>query len=140
MEKYILNAMICGYLLFQSYRDIRTRKITVCSVSLFGVAELLFLKYSGQLQIPVAMAGVAVALAILLFARLSGQMIGYGDGAVMLNIGIAAGGRQTVLLFANALFLIAVLALFLLAFKKIRRNSSIPFIPFLAAVYLGSIL
>lgn len=64
------------------------------------------------------------------------QEVGYGDGVVLLIIGIYLGFSAGISIFLTALLFIAPVSLFYIACRKAGRKKKLPFIPFLLAGYL----
>lgn len=73
---------------------------------------------------------------LLLATAFATKKAGYGDGIVLLLLGIALGSRKSLLLFGVSLFLISICSLVLLAFRKAGRDTRIPFLPFLSVAWL----
>lgn len=71
----------------------------------------------------------------LLATAFATKKAGYGDGIVMLFLGILSGGRS-LLIFGISLSLAAVVSLVLLVLRKAGKNTRIPFLPFLTAAWL----
>jgi leader peptidase (prepilin peptidase)/N-methyltransferase len=72
---------------------------------------------------------------VLLFARLSGESIGYGDGWVLLALGCFLGLEELVSLCMIAVSCAGMVALFLLVVLRRGRQTQIPFVPFLLLGY-----
>lgn len=66
-----------------------------------------------------------------LLSFLSREKVGYGDGWVLLMIGLFSGFFQCFLILLIGLLLESTVAVILLALKKIQRDKEIPFSPFL---------
>lgn len=73
---------------------------------------------------------------ILLVVALVTKKAGYGDGIVLLFLGILSGGGESLMLAAAGLFFAAVFSLIMLGLRKVRKDTRIPFLPFLAAAWL----
>ena len=80
--------------------------------------------------------GLAVGLVLLVIAKLSKEMIGYGDAAVFCIAGITLGLRMTAIMTALSLFLLLVYAVTMLARGRLHRKSRVPFLPFVFAGYV----
>ncbi|MBR5968539.1 MAG: prepilin peptidase [Lachnospiraceae bacterium] len=80
--------------------------------------------------------GLAVGLVLLLVAKFSKEMIGFGDAAVFCIAGLALGLRMTAAMAALSLFLLLVYAAAMLARGRLHRKSRVPFMPFLFAGYV----
>lgn len=70
--------------------------------------------------------------AMFLVTAAATDKAGYGDGIVLLMLGLMSGSEICLLALTAGLFLIAVFSGALLALRKVKRNSRIPFLPFLA--------
>ena len=59
------------------------------------------------------------------------KAVGFGDGMVLMSLGIVVGVRKAVLVLAVALFAAALCSVGLLLVKKVGLRSRLPFLPFL---------
>lgn len=73
---------------------------------------------------------------LLLLIGLATKKAGYGDGIVLSCLGLVLGGSDCLLLFGISLFLLSLCAVALLAVHRVRRDTSMPFIPFLGIAWL----
>ncbi|MDE6529148.1 MAG: prepilin peptidase [Lachnospiraceae bacterium] len=80
--------------------------------------------------------GILIGILLLLIGRFCGGCIGAADGIMTAIIGGMIGYQNTLLLLMNAILAAAVFSIFLIAIKKARRETAIPFIPFLLLGYL----
>lgn len=80
--------------------------------------------------------GLAVGLILLLAAKLSKEMIGYGDAAVLCITGTATGLGMTAVITAVSLFLLLAYSVTMLAKGRLNKKSRIPFLPFIFAGYV----
>ena len=122
-------------------KDIRTKRINgyICAVGMmvaFFVREIVLEEESLNLLIDLIPGTVVYALAIF-----SNEKIGKGDAIALLFIGAVA-GKNTVLMSLFVSFSIAaLLSAVLLVLKKVRKDTKIPFIPFLSVgVIAGGLL
>ena len=114
-----------GWLLVSSVMDIRTRRLPVWLLVLgssLSAAAVLYQK-SGYFDI---LRGVMPGLSLLAIAFAT-KKAGYGDGI---------GGEKVLLLFGLSSFLLALCSLVLLVFRKVGRNTGMPFLPFLTAAWI----
>lgn len=117
-----------------SIMDIRSRRVPVWLLLVGGIPTLLAGVYKGgegYYMLLGALPGI-----LLLGTAFATKKAGYGDGIVLLFLGMGLGGGKSLLLFGVSLFLISVCSLVLLALKKAGRNTGIPFLPFLSAAWL----
>ena len=66
-----------------------------------------------------------------LLSFLTREKVGYGDGWVVLMIGLFSGFSRCFMILLIGLLLESAVAIILLALKKIQRDREIPFSPFL---------
>lgn len=76
----------------------------------------------------------------MLFSRLSGEQIGYGDGFVIGITGLYIRGKGAVTLFLTGLLLCAFCMVILLVTGKIHKKTELPFLPFLMMGFAVQIL
>jgi leader peptidase (prepilin peptidase)/N-methyltransferase len=67
------------------------------------------------------------------------EKVGYGDGWILLLIGLFAGAEKCIAALMTALFVESIFLIILLALRKINRDKEVPFVPFLL-VGLGVII
>lgn len=123
-----------GWLLVSSVMDIRTRRLPVWLLVLgssLSAAAVLYQK-SGYFDI---LRGVMPGLSLLAIAFAT-KKAGYGDGIVLSCLGMVLGGEKVLLLFGLSSFLLALCSLVLLVFRKVGRNTGMPFLPFLTAAWI----
>lgn len=73
-------------------------------------------------------------------ACLTEQKIGYGDGWVVLASGVWTGMWDMFLILTGGMLACAVFSGFLLAFRKVNRGDTLPFIPFLLLACIGRLM
>jgi leader peptidase (prepilin peptidase)/N-methyltransferase len=61
------------------------------------------------------------------------EKVGYGDGWMLLLIGLFVGVSECTAVLMSALFMESVCLILLMAFKKVHRDNKVPFVPFLLA-------
>ena len=86
---------------------------------------------AGMAAVPAAGSGISDAQYI------SREQVGYGDGLLLLTVGIWLGFGQTFGVLTLGLILCSVLCGVLLMRKKIRKQDSIPLVPFLLLGFVG---
>lgn len=133
------ECVMLGSLLVLSVIDLRTGKIPVLPVALLGMAVLGYRGWNGAPVLDIA-AGVIPGVVLLLVARVTKESIGYGDGIVLLVLGVFCGAVKTVAILGMSLMIAAVLSMILLVLKKAGRKTALPFIPCLCSAYLLCLL
>ena len=79
--------------------------------------------------------GLLPGAGMLMVARVTDKA-GYGDGIVLMALGILHGFRDGLFLLCSSLLLLSLCSVILLAMKKVKGNSRMPYIPFLGMVYI----
>lgn len=85
----------------------------------------------GETGLPAAAVSLLPGAGFFLLSFLSGEKVGYGDGWVLLMIGLFLGVYRCFLILLIGLLAESAVAIVLLAFRKIQRDKEIPFSPFL---------
>ena len=129
-QEEVKSAIILLYLGILAGMDVRKRQI---SLVLTGV---LFLTGIGW-QILVEQTSWLEWLLFLTLSYISREQVGYGDGLLLLTVGIWLGFGQTFGVLTLGLILCSVLCGVLLMRKKIRKQDSIPLVPFLLLGFVG---
>lgn len=128
--------IICGgYLCILSALDIRFRKLPVWLLAGgIGLAMVYQWKWS-SLPLILSAAGGAVGIVFLLTGKLTEESLGYGDGLLILAMGIYLGFWKVLGLLVTAFVLAAGFAMLVLVYKKFQRKTVFPFVPFLCMGY-----
>lgn len=127
--------VMLGSLIVLSGMDLRTKKIPLMPVLVLGVVFFVYRMWNGVPLLDVAV-GVIPGGILLLVSAITEESIGYGDGLVLLVLGVLCGATKAVAVFGMALLLAAVLSMVLLALKRVGRKTELPFLPCLCAGYL----
>ena len=85
----------------------------------------------GEESVIAALLSLIPGTGFFLLSFLTREKVGYGDGWVLLMIGLFSGFFQCFLILLVGLLLESTVAVILLALKKIQRDKEIPFSPFL---------
>lgn len=72
---------------------------------------------------------------ILLLVAWSSKKIGYGDGIMILSLGGILGYNKVMSILMCSLFMMSIASIVLLALKKVRKESTLPYFPFLFLGY-----
>ena len=127
-------------MIWNSCIDIRKRKISVKSCALMAVLRVMLLIGEPDGMIKDLFAGSIPGLVLLGLCLVSRKSLGGGDGLVVLVSGWYLGLAVTVEGLFWGLIASSVFGLVLLMKKKIRRDTELPFLPFLFLGMLGAIL
>ena len=136
--------LLIPFLGWNTVTDLRSRRVSIGSVLLFGVLGVfLLLTAEGQsylfadsLQPWKIISGVGFGILLLLFSLSSGGGIGRGDCMVAIVLGLYLGIEKQLLLFMTAFLLTGMLGFVLLMTGRAASRSRLPLMPFLLAGYL----
>lgn len=113
-------------------RDIRTKRINghICLMGILA-AFLIRERFLGEesIAILIDLLPGAVMYAVAFFSK---ERIGKGDALSLLFIGSVAGSATVLMSLFVSLTIAAVLSAILLALKKVKKDTKLPFIPFLS--------
>ena len=136
----IQNMVLLGTLTISAYRDCREKQVYLYSMFIAGIAGLLLHLMYHERTLADLLAGTGIGAAVILFAYMTRESIGIGDGAALMVTGIFLGFWANLQLFVTALFMSGFIALILLITKKKGRKYRLPFVPFLLAAYLVQLI
>lgn len=74
---------------------------------------------------------VIPGVAFWIFSFITGEKVGYGDGWILIMIGLFMGLWKCFLILMTGLTVSSFVALILLAVKRVSKNYQLPFVPFL---------
>ena len=137
---FICQCIFLVYIAALAVMDFKYRKLplkTLLSGLFIAAAGCL----CGREISPVLLAtGGCMGIVFLLISRVSGESFGYGDSILILIIGIFLGFWNLMYLLLGAFSMAAVFSAVMMIKHRFNRKSSFPFVPFLAAAYLGGML
>ena len=135
----LIHILLIIFLIICSIKDIRTRTISLkCSI-FFGMAISLISIIASISSLTDILLSLIPGLCIIFIGFISHQAIGYGDGIVVLIIGLSIGLKDTLMCCLLAFFLAAIISVVLIL-KQHSKKDALPFVPFLSGSYLIIIL
>lgn len=136
----IQSCVLLGTLGIHSIEDIRKKKITI-TITLFSaiLGVVLHLCFQNQ-SIYSMLAGMLSGGVIVGISRITGGMIGMGDGMVFMLTGLYLGVEKNLSLMFLSFALAGVWALISMILFHKKKNDRIPFVPFLFISYVILIL
>ena len=135
----IQNGILGCFLLIQSIFDIKSKRLPVWVTVTGGAVGIAFWAIEGDFRMA-QLWGLLPGIICLLFARVSKEAMGYGDGLFICMMGIYLGVDKLISICLCALFLAGIVALILLVSGKRNGKQEIPFIPFLLLSFLFEVL
>jgi leader peptidase (prepilin peptidase)/N-methyltransferase len=107
-----------------------------------GMAAAVILRAAGVIETESwEMMGAAFMPGVMFWviSYVTREKVGYGDGWILLLIGLFIGAAKCIAVLMTALFVESIFLILLLALRKINRDKEVPFVPFLL-VGLGVII
>lgn len=123
-----------------SIADIRSRRIPVYILISVNLAVLGYQLLIEKGDVWLIAGGIGIGVLFLLVSMVTREGMGYGDSWIILILGIYLGLWKILEVLLAAFFFLLAAAVICLSVKKMSRKYKLPFIPFLAAGYLFSIL
>lgn len=134
---FICQCIFLAYISALAIMDFKFRKLPL-KFLLSGFFIVAAGWFCGRDISPVLLAaGGCTGLFFLLISRVSGEAFGYGDSILILIIGVFIGFWDLLYLLFGAFSMAAVFSAVMMIRHYFNRKSSFPFVPFLAAAYLG---
>lgn len=128
------------FLLCEAVEDIRTQKLGVVKLILFGILAVVFEIFYIKADIVKVLLGSFMGIAALAAAWMTKEAIGYGDGVVMLIMGICCGLGRTLQTLILAIIVMIFVSMAIIVKRGVRFDFRIPFIPCLFIGYVGGLL
>ena len=136
----IENWVIFLLLVMCSVSDLRRKTIPIVLILVLGIAVIGFAIFGDSIGVRLRVGGAILGMLFLLISKCTREAIGYGDSWLILLLGIQLGYLEAICVLFVASLLAGVASLFFLWKCKWKRNTSLPFVPFLSVSYLGAML
>ncbi|MDE6748759.1 MAG: prepilin peptidase [Lachnospiraceae bacterium] len=134
IDNIITEALVCVLLCICSIFDIRKKELPLL-ILITGFLTALGIEMWHICKGLETVSGIAESLLPGMFFLLLGfctrEKVGYGDGLMLIILGLFLGFFRCFLILCVGLIFSSVFALILLIFRKAGRNSRLPLIPFL---------
>ena len=133
-----MEIVLTVYLIIAAIMDVIKRRITVGVLLIGGVLGLTagFMRVSGTtLPVALLLQGMLPGILLMLLSYTT-AMIGYGDSVIVCCMGLALGLRRCLFVLGIGLFLLSVFCIVLVTVRRVKKNSTMPFLPFLLFAFL----
>ena len=136
----ISRITVAVYILLLAFMDIRRRELCL-GLLLTGIPLAVISRIVlGNIPAALVIAGGAAGALFMIISRVTEEVFGYGDSILIMIMGIFLGIWDLLLMLVTAFFLAAVFSVVMLSGGHYTRKSSFPFVPFLAAAYIGGMM
>lgn len=129
-----------GILGIGSIMDIRKRTVSLILVWSCMAAGSVWQIVFQQTELWELVLSLFPGIVLISLAWLTEEKIGYGDGWIVMTAGIWTGIWDVFLILTGGMMLCGLYSGILLSLRKIRRNDTLPFLPFLFVGCVGRIL
>lgn len=130
MKECILGVV----LLIQGLIDLKHKEIPIL-VSVMGAVVGIGICILEKREIGSLLLAILPGIVALLFARMSHEALGYGDGVLFVVMGIYLSLENVLEIALIAFGMAGVWALILITICRKERSYQIPFVPFLTSAY-----
>lgn len=143
IECIVKGIMLCWLLVLSCY-DIKIRKIPMWGLAVLGVISisgaiiniLSHMSSKGLRSLIISLGLGVIPGLFLLFLVFATKKIGIADGLIMCCIGLIENYVSCVIIFCFASFGIAIISIVLLALKRVKRSTELPFVPLITVGFL----
>jgi len=141
MFEVIIKIVLLIGLFYVAWFDYRTKLIDVKWLWIIGALGVsLVMLRSGITVVGQILAGTLPGWMLLIFAWISGESIGFGDGWLFVVTGIFLGWKKNAVLLLGSLVFAGIFSIFCLVLKKREKNDRVALAPFVLAAYVGVVL
>lgn len=134
----VYRALALIILIIMSIFDIRKKKMPICLLLILGCCGLLFTAINVGVDIKmiiISMLGL-VPGALLILAAVFSKKVGIADGIIICELGMVEGFTTGLFTLCIGCLILSVISIVLLIIKKVKRNTEMPFVPFIGVGYV----
>ena len=136
IEKWVIFLL----LVMCSISDVKKKTIPIAFLLMLSATVMGFAIFGDSVGVRLRVGGALLGMLFLLISKYTKEAIGYGDSWLILLLGIQLGYLEAISVLFAASLLAGVTSLFFLWKCHWKRNTSLPFVPFLSISYLGAML
>ena len=136
----VREGILLAFLGLNTVSDIKTKKILLWSAGVFGVFGLGYGLVTKDLTLLQAFVALLPGLIFLMISKVTKESMGYGDGIIVLVMGVYISIQKLIGSLVLALIFAAVWSIILVVFFRKKKQEEFPFVPFVLLGYLGGIL
>ena len=123
--------LICGYV------DWRKRELPLLLLGTLSICAIILWIWGGGVGVVTRIVGIVIGGLFLGASKVTQEAIGYGDSILIMILGMHLGAIRMLYVLFGASILAGVVALVCLWKFRWSKKVTIPFVPFIAVVYLG---
>lgn len=133
----VAEIVVLLFLLIAAYKDWKTKRISVLFLFVMSVVMLGIRLLIIEESLLSTLGGVAIGIVFFMFSKCTKESVGYGDSWLILLLGIFLGGKRVLEVVLIAMLFSGVFSIVHCMRHGWDRKQTIPFIPSLAAAYIG---
>lgn len=123
------------FLFISAVLDIKRRRISLLLVFLFAVIWIVSVFRNDAQAFITGTIGMIPGIVLAAISILSGEKIGMGDAITVTLCGVYLGVYPVLMLLMISFILTTMVGVILIFLHKAKRDSYLPFVPFLAIAY-----
>lgn len=127
----LINITAFSLLILCTYYDIRFKKLPVFILVIFAIIIIIINGLEDSLFSRAVFFRIIPGTVFLMLALMTRQAVGYGDGIIIILLGLSLGSKRCITVVFIGLVLSSVFSLYILLLKKGSRQTRLPFVPFL---------
>ena len=136
----IREGILLAFLGLNTVSDIKTKKILVWSAWVFGIFGFVYGFVGNGLSLLQGLMALLPGIIFIAISKITKESMGYGDGIIVLVMGVYISLQKIVGSLMIALIFAAVWSGILLVFFRKKKHDEFPFVPFVLLGYLGGLL
>ena len=125
MAEYLAGLLL---LTVTAAEDIREKKISVCTVTVFVIAAVIYHMVAGEFYWQKVIADMLPGGMLVLISLLTGESIGYGDGVLVITLGLWLGGIFALTVTVTGIMISGIYGVICLLRRKYDPISFVPFL------------
>lgn len=135
--EYILRIAAFIFLITESVEDLKSREVDAGKIIIFFLISLFLKMFCMGAPVSEIIKDIIPGVTVLLIGYFSKQEIGYGDGAVIVVLGIFLGFARVINILTGAFVCMLAASVTLVIIKRKMVNTPLPFIPCILVSYIG---
>ena len=126
----------CG---INSWKDIRTREVSLLSIVVFGIVGMVRTCFLRTVSVDLVW-NVCMGVAVIGLSIISKGAVGMGDGLLFLSLGTVLPFEELLSAFLLGLFCCCFWGIVVLFLSGKGKKTEMPFVPFLMLGYIGGLI
>ena len=138
-NKIMERICILAFLGINSWKDIRTREVSLLSIGVFGIVGMVRACFLGTVSVNLVW-NVCMGVAVIGLSIISKGAVGMGDGLLFLSLGTVLPFEELLSAFLLGLFCCCFWGIVVLFLSGKGKKTEMPFVPFLMLGYIGGLI